>query len=204
MFLALSQENIITVFKEKHSMHCFRITKKKFWPLIIFSSETYFQFSCNIYIKPKQTPMDCQTSELYLSTVSQALSSSGQDRYGATGESPAKGYYDCKRPETPLPQGKAERSDTAWPGEEKTQGRNLSETLGGKVQTGQSQDLLSSFQWQHKMQKAQTETRLCLNMRKPFFTVRVSEHWHSLSRDIRSLYAQIFQTHLDTVLGNWP
>lgn len=92
--------------------------------------------------------MDCQTSveqELYSSTVSQALCSPGQDRYGATGESPAKGYYDFKGPETPLP-GKTERSGTAWPGEEKTQGRTLSETLGGKVQTGQSQDLLSSFQ----------------------------------------------------------
>ncbi|KFV91148.1 hypothetical protein N327_13148, partial [Fulmarus glacialis] len=42
--------------------------------------------------------------------------------------------------------------------------------------------------------------RLRLNIRKHFFTVRATEHWHRLPRDVPSL--EILKSHLDAVLGN--
>ena len=46
--------------------------------------------------------------------------------------------------------------------------------------------------------------RLPLNLRKPFFSVRVTEHWHRLPGDVvESLCLEILRSHLDVVLGNW-
>ena len=46
--------------------------------------------------------------------------------------------------------------------------------------------------------------RVPLNIRKHFFTMRVTEHWHRLPREVvESLSLEIFKSHLDTVLGNW-
>ncbi|KFV81100.1 hypothetical protein N308_05461, partial [Struthio camelus australis] len=45
--------------------------------------------------------------------------------------------------------------------------------------------------------------KLCLNMRKNFFTVRVTEHWRRLPREVvGSPSLKIFKSYLDTVLGN--
>ncbi|KFV83762.1 hypothetical protein N308_01700, partial [Struthio camelus australis] len=45
--------------------------------------------------------------------------------------------------------------------------------------------------------------RFRLNMRKNFFTVRVTEHWTRLPREaVESPSLEIFKTRLDTILGN--
>ena len=45
--------------------------------------------------------------------------------------------------------------------------------------------------------------RFLLNVWKHFFTVRVTEHWHSLPREaVESLCLEILKSHLDMVLGN--
>ncbi|KAK4828885.1 hypothetical protein QYF61_001443 [Mycteria americana] len=46
--------------------------------------------------------------------------------------------------------------------------------------------------------------RFPLNFRKHFFTVRVAEHWNTLSKEVvESLPLEILKNCLDTVLGNW-
>ena len=45
--------------------------------------------------------------------------------------------------------------------------------------------------------------RFPLNIRKNYFTVRVTEHWHRLPREVvESPSLKIFETRLDTVMGN--
>jgi len=47
--------------------------------------------------------------------------------------------------------------------------------------------------------------RFCLNIRKHFFAVRVTEHWHRLPRRVvESPSSETFKSFLDIVLCNWP
>ena len=44
---------------------------------------------------------------------------------------------------------------------------------------------------------------LCLNIRKHFFTVRVTKHWHRLLRGVvESPSLEIFKNHMDMVLDS--
>ena len=44
-------------------------------------------------------------------------------------------------------------------------------------------------------------SRFRLNIRKHFFTVQVTEHWHRLPREaVESPSPEIFKTHLDAIL----
>ena len=44
--------------------------------------------------------------------------------------------------------------------------------------------------------------KVLLNIRKHFFTVRVTEHWHRLPREVvKSSSLEILKKHLDTVLA---
>jgi len=47
------------------------------------------------------------------------------------------------------------------------------------------------------------QSRFHLNIRRHFFTVQVTEHWHRLRRvAVESPSLEIFRSHLDMVLGN--
>jgi len=47
-------------------------------------------------------------------------------------------------------------------------------------------------------------SRICLNIRKRCFTVRVTEHWHKLpSEVVEAPSLETFRSHPDTALGNW-
>jgi len=46
--------------------------------------------------------------------------------------------------------------------------------------------------------------RFCLNIRRNFFTVTVTEHWHRLPREVMEYPSlEVFKSLLDTTLGDW-
>ncbi|KAK4831874.1 hypothetical protein QYF61_019886 [Mycteria americana] len=64
---------------------------------------------------------------------------------------------------------------------------------------------LFSLEKRRLRQWAQTETQeVPSEHQKHFVTVRVTEHWHRLPREVvESPSLEIFENHLDTVLSNW-
>ena len=42
--------------------------------------------------------------------------------------------------------------------------------------------------------------KFCTNMQKNFFTVRVTEHWNRLPREVVESPVEMFKTHLDSYL----
>ena len=72
----------------------------------------------------------------------------------------------------------------------------------GWVSGGQGQTLSSGAQRQDKGQWAQKEAeKLILNMRKNFFTLKVTEPWPRLPKEVvESPSLEIFKTRLDKVL----
>ena len=77
----------------------------------------------------------------------------------------------------------------------------------GKVERKWSQALFSDVQWQGKRHKLK-HRRFRLNISKHLFTVRVTEHWHRLSREImESPSLELFKSCLDTdraTCFRWP
>lgn len=64
--------------------------------------------------------------------------------------------------------------------------------------------LFCGAQWQDKGQLTQTEAqKLCLNIRKTFFTFRVTEYLNRLPREVlESPSLEILKTWLDVILCN--
>ena len=122
----------------------------------------------------------------------------------ATGESLAEGYKDGEGTGASLLRGEAEGAGLVQPEQEKAaRGPNMCLQISkGWVSGGWGQALFSSAQRQDKGQWAQTEAwEVRLNMRKNFLTLKVTEHWKRLPREVvdsRSL--EIFKTRLDKVL----
>jgi len=57
-------------------------------------------------------------------------------------------------------------------------------------------------QWKDKRPQAWTEIQDIVKRRKPFFTIRVIEHWHRLPREVvETPPLKIFKDQLDVVLG---
>jgi len=65
-----------------------------------------------------------------------------------------------------------------------------------------------SFQWRvaigpGAMAKKMEHRKFHINMQKNFLTVKVTEHWNRLPREVlESPSLEIFKTHLDTYLCN--
>lgn len=82
--------------------------------------------------------------------------------------------------------------------------RGISSLYGNNCREGGRKMEPSGAQWWDHRHWCSLEHRRCpLNIRKPFCIVRMTKRWHRLPRDMESLSLEIFQSHLDVVLGNW-
>lgn len=97
----------------------------------------------------------------------------------------------------------AERNRTIQPGEDWGISYQCLSLSDGQEQSGRCQALFSGAQWQDKGQWAQTEHRkLNINMRKRFFTLKVTQHWNKLSRVTVESFLEMFKTCLEVFLCN--
>ncbi|KAK4829864.1 hypothetical protein QYF61_007256 [Mycteria americana] len=102
--------------------------------------------------------------------------------------------------------GKAARAGTVPPGEGKGQGDliNVYKYLEGGYREDEARlsSVVPSDRTRGNGHKLK-HRRFTLNIRKHFFTVRVTEHWHRLPREIvESPSLGKFRSHLDMVLSN--
>jgi len=99
---------------------------------------------------------------------------------------------------------KAERAETVWPGDKGglisvhkyLKGKRKDD--GARLFSVEPSDRTrgSGYQLKHR--------KFPLNIGKHFFTVRVTEHWHRLPREVvESQSLEILKAHLDMVLGHW-
>ena len=134
------------------------------------------------------------------------LNSSVQERQGTSRESPLEGHTDDEGPGVSPLRGKAERPGAVQPGEE-------------KAERG-SYQYLSVFKGQQSSVWVRLFLVVCsngtrgnghkleykkfhVNMRKNFFTVRVTEHWNRLPAAVEEFPSlEIFKTCLDVFLQN--
>ena len=106
-----------------------------------------------------------------------------------------------------FPWGKAERAGTVQPGEEKAQGDLIhvyKYRMGGNEEDGARLfPVMPSARTRGSEHKLK-HRRFSLNIRKRFFTVRVTEPRHRLPREVvESPSLEILKSHLDMVLGSW-
>ena len=115
-----------------------------------------------------------------------------------------KGYKDGEGTGASLLQGEAEGAGLVQPGEEKAErGPNIYLQISAEwVPGGWGQALFSSAQRQNRGNRHKLKQRkFRLNMRKNFFTLRVTEPWPRLPREaVESPSLEIFQPRLDKVL----
>lgn len=126
-------------------------------------------------------------------------------RYGHTGEHPVKGQEGEEGTGASLLSGKAERAGAVQPGEVKAQGDlpNAWRYWKGGCQMDRARLLSVVPLPGPQAVGTNSYTGDSLRTSGNFFTVRVTEYWHSLPKKSSSL--EVFQIHLDMVLSfSWP
>ena len=126
--------------------------------------------------------------------------------HGHTGKSTAKGHEDDEGSGESHIWGKAERASTAQPREETAQEGviNVYKYLKGgwKEDRARLCSVVPSDRTRGSGHKL-THRVFPLNIRKHFFTVRVTDHWRRVPREVVEFPSlEIFKNSLDTVLGN--